>query len=117
MLEPPGVGEFDGFGIDGGLQPCEIGGAEGGGFLDHRTIDWRVEQIGEPLPGSDAVIPPFKSRRRTRQRRCIPSARTSVAHLLWHKGSWMLNRVATASSDDVAHSQCEANFMRKPKAD
>ena len=51
MLQPPVVGEFCGLGIDAGLQPGEIGGAERGGFLDHRAIDRRVEQIGEALHG------------------------------------------------------------------
>ena len=51
MLQPPVVGEFCGLGIDAGLQPGEIGGAECRGFLDHRAIDRRVEQIGEALHG------------------------------------------------------------------
>ena len=44
MLQPPIVGEFCGLGIDAGLQPGEIGGAKGGGFLDHRAIDRRIQE-------------------------------------------------------------------------
>jgi len=39
MLQPPVVGEFGGLGIDAGGEPREIGGAQRGGFLDHRAID------------------------------------------------------------------------------
>src|ERR1700676_4752646 len=51
MLEPPVVGEFRRLGIDAGRKPREIGGAECGGFLDHRTIDRSVEQVRKALHG------------------------------------------------------------------
>src|SRR5882757_7467647 len=47
MLEAPVVGEFGGLGIDARREPREIGGAEGGGFLDHRAIDRRVQKVSE----------------------------------------------------------------------
>ena len=50
-FQPPVVGKFCGLGIDAGRKPREIGGAECGGFLDHRAIDRRVQQIGEALHG------------------------------------------------------------------
>src|SRR5579863_3226415 len=51
VLEPPIVGESGGLGVDAGGEAGEIGGAERGGFLDHRAVDRRIEQIGEALHG------------------------------------------------------------------
>src|SRR5882762_6069922 len=45
VFQPPVIGKLRRLGIDAGGKPREIGGAERGGFLDHRAIDRRVQQV------------------------------------------------------------------------
>jgi hypothetical protein len=53
MRKPPVVGKLCRLEIDAGREPRQIGGAERGGFLDHRAVDRRVREIGEALHGPE----------------------------------------------------------------